>query len=60
MGCVKLQNGLGKQYIKHFNHLESVKRYKLKNKEKIQAYNKTYYQSKKVQKVDTTNTTINP
>jgi hypothetical protein len=47
MGCVRLQAGLGKEYIKRFNHLEAVRRYKEKNKDKIKDYFKDYYQKKK-------------
>ena len=44
MGCVRLQNGLGKEYIKRFNHLKAVEKYKEKNKDKISEYYKQYYQ----------------
>lgn len=50
MGCVRIQYGLGKEYIKHFNHLEAVKRYKLKNKEKVSEYHRQYYQKSKKSK----------
>jgi len=50
MGCVRLQNGLGEEYIKKFNHLKAVKKYKEKNKDKIREYFKQYYQKNKVNK----------
>jgi len=47
MGCVKLNIDIGKKYIQKFNHLEAVRKYKLKNKDKISEYHRKYYQNHK-------------
>ena len=47
MGCVRLHTELGKKYIQKFNHLEAVRKYKLKNKDKIQQYYRDYYRKHK-------------
>ena len=50
MGCVRIQTGLGKEYVKRFNHLEAVKRYKAKNVESVKAYHREYYAKNKINK----------